>query len=196
MNILTSIRINGRKLTPAQVDKLGLDILHGPGIQTTMPKIYQHPRETWDAKQCEKAAKHVAKDGLGTPYPWPGYIGQYGETIYNGGCTRPRENGEWYDGENFPLPIVKPPYQIIHVSTWGYRIIRDITDQELRETLEKINWSKGKGDITNITIIRNKHGQPTHGTVNRKFPHAGNDTRKFSIKGNTINFLRAQRTIF
>ena len=159
-----------------------------------MPKIYQHTPETWDAKKCEKAAKHVAKDGLGTTYPWPGYIGNhYGETIYNGGYTR---DGEHYDGENFPLPIVNAPYQIIHVSTWGYRIIRNITDQELRETLEKINWSKGKGDLTNITIIRNKHGQPISGTVNRKFPHAGNDTRTFSIKGNTINFLRAQRTIF
>jgi hypothetical protein len=140
----------------------------------------KHPRETWDTKKCARAARHVAKDGLGTPYPWPGYIGQY-STI---------------NGKQFPLPIVAENYKIIHVNTWGYRIIRIITDQELRETLEKINWTKGKGDLTNITIIRNKHGQPTHGTVNRKFPYAGTDTRKFSIKGNTINFLRAQRTIF
>jgi hypothetical protein len=156
-------------------------------------KLYTHPREIWDTKKCARAARRVIKDGLGTPYPWPGYIGQYEPKEYNGGCTR---DGKEYDGEEYPLPIVAPNYKIIHVSTWGYRIIRIITDQELRETLEKINWSSGKGDITNITIEHGQHNQPMGGSVDRKFPYAGTDTRKFTIKGNTINFLRAQRTIF
>jgi hypothetical protein len=88
--------------------------------------IYQHPQETWDEKKCEKKAKHVAQDGLGTPYPWPGYIGNtFGEIRYNGGCCRPDYiTGDHYDGENFPLPKVAPGYKIIRVPTWGYRIIK------------------------------------------------------------------------
>jgi hypothetical protein len=39
MNILTSIRINGRKLTPTQVAQLGLDILAGPGIPWNDQKL-------------------------------------------------------------------------------------------------------------------------------------------------------------
>ena len=39
MNILTSIRINGHKLTPTQVAQLGLDILAGPGIQWNGQKL-------------------------------------------------------------------------------------------------------------------------------------------------------------
>jgi len=84
--------------------------------------IYQHPQETWDEKKCEKKAKHVAQDGLGTPYPWPGYIGShYGTHHYNGGCDR---DGEWYEGEHWSLPIIAPGYEITKTITWGYRIIK------------------------------------------------------------------------
>lgn len=80
-----------------------------------------HDAEVWDAKKCEKAAKHTAKDGLGTKYPFKGYIGgqQYGKHRYNGGCVR---NDEWYDGEICPLPQVAEGFEIIHIPTWGYRI--------------------------------------------------------------------------
>lgn len=88
---------------------------------------YQHPQEVWDAKKCEKIAKCVCKDGWGTPYPWPGYIGcstypgGWGTTRYNGLCER---NGNLYRGEHRPLPAVAPGFKIIHVRTWGYRLIK------------------------------------------------------------------------
>lgn len=90
-----------------------------------MPRdIYQHQTPVWDAAKCAKAAKHTAKDGLVTPYPFKGYIGMhYGETRYNGGCTR---DGEWYRGEYVPLPKVDPAFEIIRVVTWGYRIRRKV----------------------------------------------------------------------
>ena len=50
-------------------------------------------------------ANRTAKDGLGTPYPFRGYIGMnFGEVHYNGGCIR---EGKWYKGEFFPLPSSK-----------------------------------------------------------------------------------------
>lgn len=91
--------------------------------------LYQNKAETWDAKTCEKKAKHVAKDGLGTPYPFKGYIGsstsippKYGAIRYNGGCVR---EGEWYQGEFFPLPNVAEGFVIQHVPNWGYRIVKE-----------------------------------------------------------------------
>lgn len=89
---------------------------------------YVHPRETWDKKKCERMAKRIVKDGMGTSYPWPGYIGSwagngcgYGRIRYNGGCVREEE---WYEGEEWLLPIVHKDYVIIRVPSWGYRIIR------------------------------------------------------------------------
>lgn len=85
-------------------------------------KYQQHPSETWDAARCEKEANHTASDGLGTPYPFKGYIGShYGKHRYNGGVIR---DGEYYDGEIVPLPEVDDAYEIIHVPTWGYRIVK------------------------------------------------------------------------
>lgn len=84
--------------------------------------LYHHPEVRWNLQACRRAAKHVAKDGLGTPYPWPGYIGNhFGSTIYNGGCVY---DGHWYQGEHRSLPLVHEDYEIIHVPTWGYRIVR------------------------------------------------------------------------
>jgi len=83
---------------------------------------YTYPVEIWDKEKCEKAVKYVAKDGLGTKYPWPGYIGQnYGKTRYNGGI---RHQGNWYEGDIRPLPQVAEGFEIIHVPTWGYRIVK------------------------------------------------------------------------
>lgn len=86
---------------------------------------FEHPAEVWTKEQCAKAVKKIATDGLGTPYPFSGYIGdsQYGEKRYNGGCIR---NDEWYEGEIFPLPIVPEGYKIIRVPTWGYRIVTNL----------------------------------------------------------------------
>ena len=93
-----------------------------------MNKIYQHTPEIWDKATCEKKAKRIAKDGLGTPYPFKGYIGSsakcpatFGVTHYNGGCIR---NDEWYAGEDFPFPILAEGFEIVRVPTWGWRIVK------------------------------------------------------------------------
>lgn len=89
--------------------------------------LFQNPPDVWDEKQCEKAAKHWYRDGYGTKHHRQGYLGDhFGKVRYNGGCVRPmnapREKQHWYQGENFPLPIVADGYEIIHVLTWGYYI--------------------------------------------------------------------------
>ena len=83
--------------------------------------LYQNAPEVWDAQKCQRMANRRAKDGLGTPYPFKGYIGtgRYGSTRYNGGCIRA---GQWWQGENNPLPTVHPDYEIVAVPTWGYHI--------------------------------------------------------------------------
>ena len=90
--------------------------------------LYQHPQEVWDVKKCTKLAKRVAKDGMGTPYPFQGslYL-QLGHHVhgmrvrYNGGTVI---DGEWWQGEEWQLPQVAEGFKIIHVPTWGYRIIK------------------------------------------------------------------------
>lgn len=102
----------------------------------TLPKteFYQHKAETWDEKECESIANSTAKDGLGTPYPFKGYMGcstsippKYGSIRYNGGCVR---EGAWYDGEFFPLPNVHENYEILYVPCWGYRLVKKATEQK------------------------------------------------------------------
>jgi len=90
--------------------------------------IYQHKPENWNAATCAKKAKHLAKDGLGTPYPFRGYIGSsasrpsaFGVERYNGGIVI---NGKWYEGENRPLPILAKGFKIVVVPTWGWRIVK------------------------------------------------------------------------
>lgn len=86
-------------------------------------KLYQNPAQKWDAAKCAKMANATAKDGLGTPYPFKGYVGSnFGEFRYNGGCVR---DGQWWQGETLPLPEVAKGYKIVHVQTWGYRIVKD-----------------------------------------------------------------------
>lgn len=91
-------------------------------------RLYRHPRERWSKAKCQKLARRIAKDGLGTPYPWPGYlhpgeIGHYvfGLTVkYNGGIVK---NGRWYAGEEWQLPLLPKGFEIVRVTNWGYRII-------------------------------------------------------------------------
>ena len=89
--------------------------------------LYEHPRETWDRKKCEKLAKRIAKDGLGTKYPFKGYIGDLirqcsGTKVWHNGGTV--IDGKWYQGETQQLPDVAEGFKIVNVLTWGYRIIK------------------------------------------------------------------------
>jgi hypothetical protein len=97
--------------------------------------LYQNKPEVWDAKQCEKAAKRTVKDGMGTPYPFKGYLNQpsphgWLDVRYNGGCTI---DGKWWQGEHFPFPILAEGYEIVYVSTWGYRIKRTDTQKDAKK---------------------------------------------------------------
>lgn len=84
--------------------------------------LYQNKPEKWNQKKCEQSAKHIASDGLGTKYPFKGYIGNhYGEIRYNGGTIK--EN-EWWQGENRPLPIVHPDFKLTYRPTWGWQIVK------------------------------------------------------------------------
>jgi hypothetical protein len=91
-----------------------------------MKDIYQYPAEVWDKAKCEKMAKRVATDGMGTKYPFKGYLGSsacrpstFGTELYNGGCV---VNGVWYRGEHRPFPILAEGFEIVVVPTWGWRI--------------------------------------------------------------------------
>jgi hypothetical protein len=93
---------------------------------TAVDNYYVHPEETWDEKKCAKLAKHYASDGLGTKYPFPGYLGcstsgypRFGRIRYNGGCVR---NDEWYAGEEIPFPKIPESYEIVVVPSWGWQI--------------------------------------------------------------------------
>ena len=88
-----------------------------------MNDIYQFPQETWNKDKCEKLANHIATDGLGTPYPFKGYIGSsasrptaFGTEVFNGGCVH---DGKWYRGENRPFPKLAHGFEIVIVPTWG-----------------------------------------------------------------------------
>jgi len=92
---------------------------------------YCHPQEIWDEAECRKRARHLATDGLGTPYGFRGYIGssfsvppKFGTCRWNGGCCRPGPSGsdKWYPGEFYPKPAIHEDYEIVHVPTWGWRI--------------------------------------------------------------------------
>lgn len=92
-------------------------------------QFYVHPQEVWSVAECRKRVKHYARDGMGTRYSFPGYIGswqpnggQWGTTRYNGGCVR---DGVWYDGEIRNLPLVPAGFKIISYASWGYRIIEE-----------------------------------------------------------------------
>lgn len=89
---------------------------------------YVHLMEAWDKKTCERKAKHREVNAFGCKHPVPGLIASfyspyfvYGRHEYNGGCIR---NGEWYRGDERPLPLVHPDYEIVEYASWGWRIQR------------------------------------------------------------------------
>lgn len=84
--------------------------------------LYRHPQETWDEAKCKKLAKRVATDGMGTKYPFKGYVGDmvFVAVRYNGGCVR---EGQWYQGEEWPMPILPSGYKIVQLPNWGFRIV-------------------------------------------------------------------------
>ena len=82
--------------------------------------LFQNKPEVWDKKKCEKTAKHIAKDGLGTKYGFKGYIGcHYGDHRYNGGNVF---EGKWYQGENKPFPVIHKDFEIVRKPSWGWVI--------------------------------------------------------------------------
>lgn len=94
-------------------------------------EYYRNPQEVWCAAKCRKMANRTTTDGLGTPYPFKGYLHPpsplgWGKIKYNGGCTR---DGKWWQGEIFPIPQVADGYEIVHRPTWGMVIQRKADPQ-------------------------------------------------------------------
>ena len=84
--------------------------------------LFQHPLETWPEEKCQRLAKRIIKDGLGTPYP-KGYLNSKEagwKERYNGGCSR---NGEWWQGEEKPTPIIPDGYYF-ETTSLGIRIVK------------------------------------------------------------------------
>jgi len=89
-----------------------------------MKSLFTMEQETWDYKECLKRSKRIAKDGMGTPYPYRGLISPigvmypcYGGTIdYNGGTFR---NGEHYRSVRCPLPEIHEDFDFVHSPSWG-----------------------------------------------------------------------------
>lgn len=57
----------------------------------------------------------------------------------------------------------------------------------IKETLNRINWHYGKGDIVSVDW--------QNGLVQRIFPYAGYDFRRFRVINNRVRFLGKVRTI-
>ena len=100
-------------------------------------EYYTLPQEVWSVEQCKRLVKHVAKDGLGTEYPFPGYIGSnqpngggWGQVRFNGGCIH---DGKWYDGTIRNLPVLPVGFKILTVPSWGFRIVEcEVRDEEAK----------------------------------------------------------------
>ncbi len=82
---------------------------------------YRHPRETWTKARCARFVRHLAKDGVGTPYPFRGaFVRTVGLVRYNGGTVI----GEtWYAGEVYYLPKVPQGYTWKQIPSWCWRLV-------------------------------------------------------------------------
>lgn len=82
--------------------------------------LFHKPIAIWDEKKCARLSNKVVKDGLGTPYPFRGFLGNcFGQFYYNGGCIR---EGKWYQGELIHHPNIPANYEFFYEYTWGWRI--------------------------------------------------------------------------
>ena len=99
-------------------------------------KYWKPEPEVWDEKKCAKVAKKRGRDGYGTRHPYPGLVqasgavGGYGKTKYNGGCVR---DGDWWEGEDIPFPVIPKEYCYVYRSMWGTYLMRreDAEKQEV-----------------------------------------------------------------
>jgi hypothetical protein len=64
------------------------------------------------------------------------------------------------------------------------------TVEALKDTLTRMNWHMGRGNLYAFVFDTNRKG----GTVSRSFQY-GSDTRNFSIDGDEIRFLGKTRKI-
>ena len=91
-------------------------------------KTFTHPRETWDEKECLKRSKSAPADFWGNCPP-KGIIAssassypEYDQTIrFNGGRVI---NGEWYEKECRPLPVIPDSFEFVKLVSWGTIIRR------------------------------------------------------------------------
>lgn len=91
--------------------------------------LYTYPQETWGAAKCLKFSRRTQRDGLGTPYPFKGYLpaphpcATHGQPLrFNGGTVI---DGEWYDSVMWPLPKVAEGFKWEYLCTWGYRLVKE-----------------------------------------------------------------------
>lgn len=103
------------------------DGFDGIDISDPMYKNYFiKKREVWDEKLCKKLANATATDGMGTKYPFKGYVGHRVREVvvkYNGGTII---DGQWYQGVITPRPLLPKDYEFINVTSWGLRLIKQI----------------------------------------------------------------------
>jgi len=92
-------------------------------------KVFTYPREEWDVAKCKKMVNYTATDGMGTKYPFKGYIGSsasrpsaYGLEEYNGGVLIGNEH---YNATYREFPSLPLGFKIVAVPSWGWRIITD-----------------------------------------------------------------------
>ena len=104
-------------------DHVPLSVGSNQRIETFDKDIYLYEQEEWAFHTCLKRSKKVAKDGMGTPYPFKGLVQpsgapvvHYGHQVFNGGCTI---NRKWYKGWFRPLPLLHKNFHYVYRASWG-----------------------------------------------------------------------------
>lgn len=97
-------------------------------------KTYTYPTEVWSADKCLRFSKRYARDGMGTKYPFPGYLeqphscGRHGFPLrFNGGTVI---GDEWYEAVLWPLPEVAQGFKWITEVSWGWRLVKEQGSRE------------------------------------------------------------------
>lgn len=68
---------------------------------------FTKPAPVWDEKKCQEETRRVYS------------ILPSVEKVYNGGCVH---DGEWYDGERNPLPVIPSGWEWHYVVSWGWHV--------------------------------------------------------------------------